>query len=662
VVETFDKVHFKLNTPGMGQNRKIGTTRVGGLVMTAFHMPPRWQNAFCYAVHILGLSAAFGAIFAMPAHAGGEVPTLAADIGASLLGAGALAVIFARIGIPSIAAFILAGVALGPLGLQAINDAGNIEAIAQIGFILLLFVIGLEIDVPRILASGRTLLLAGALQFPATLLFGILVTKLMMWMGFGGLLTEAPLSPLYLGVAISISSSLLVVKLFQEHFQLDTRPGQISLIVLIFQDIWAIIVTLVQPSLDNPDILKILTSFLGIGILIVIAVVLSRLIANRAFSWIAKKPELVLLGAMSWCFAIMAIGNSFDLVTKAMGLDVTLAVGSGMAALIAGATIASSPYSVEIVTKVGLVKDFFVTLFFVGLGMSIPALTSWEVPLLAVLVAALALVARQLVFFPVFYFVGIDQRNAQVSSVQLAQISEFSLVIMFLGLELGHISQEFAAVIILAFVLTAILTTPLFENAYRIHEKLQGPLARLGFKEPEDDGADDEHEVVLGVLGVHRDASSFLAEIERHRPDLLKHTTVVDFNVALHDSLRDLGVHVVYGDISNEEALQHAGIDRAKVVLCPISDDLLRGIDNAALVRLVRHINPDATIIANAIRLSGVEKIKAAGADVVYMPRMEAGKAIFEAFEHATEQNLDLFNAKQQDTFGDPANRKEVMD
>ncbi|MEM8538762.1 MAG: cation:proton antiporter, partial [Pseudomonadota bacterium] len=135
------------------------------------------------------------------AHAAGEVPTLAADIGASLLGAGAIAVIFTRLGIPSIAAFILAGVALGPLGLQAIIDPGNIEAIAQIGFILLLFVIGLEIDVPRILASGRTLLLAGALQFPMTLLFGIGVTKLMMMAGVGGVLTQAPLSPLYIGVA-----------------------------------------------------------------------------------------------------------------------------------------------------------------------------------------------------------------------------------------------------------------------------------------------------------------------------------------------------------------------------------------------------------------------------------------------------------------------------
>lgn len=611
----------------------------------------------------LGLCAVLLAILATPAHAAGELPTLAADIGASLLGAGLIAIVFARLGIPSIAAFILAGVALGPLGLQAINDAGNIEAIAQIGFILLLFVIGLEIDVPRILASGRTLLLAGILQFPMTMLFGIGVTKLLMWAGLGGILTEAPLSPLYIGVAVSLSSSLLVVKLFQEHFLLDTRPGQISLIVLIFQDIWAIIFTLIQPSMSEPDIMKILSSFLGIGLLIAIAVILSRLVANRAFGWIAKKPELVLLAAMAWCFAIMTVGANFDRVTEALGLDMSLAVGSGMAALIAGATIASSPFNIEIITKVGLVKDFFVTLFFVGLGMSIPALTSWEVPILAVVLALLALLARQLVFFPVFYLVGIDQRNAQVSSTKLAQMSEFTLVIVFIGLDLGHVSQEFAAIVILAFVLTAILTTPVFENAYAIYDRLKGTLARIGFKEPMTDEARDGHEIVVAILGVHRDASSFLAELHRHQPELLAHTTVVDFNVALHSEMKKMGVHVVYGDISNEETLLHAGIDRAKVVLCPVSDDLLRGIETADLVKMVRRVNPESKIIANAIHVSAVEAIKTAGADVVYMPRMEAAKAILDAVEHAYDaKDLEYFNKLQHDKFGDLEERREVLD
>jgi Kef-type K+ transport system membrane component KefB len=609
------------------------------------------------------ISLAIAALASSPAHAaGGAVPTLVAEIGASLLFAGGLAIVFARLGIPSIAAFILAGVALGPIGLQVITDPGNIEAIAQIGFVLLLFVIGLEIDMPRILASGRTLLLAGFLQFPLTLLFGMLFTKLLMLLGIGGLLTEAPLSPLYVGIAISVSSSLLVVKLFQEHFQLDTRPGQISLIILIFQDIWAIVVTLVQPSLGNPDVIAILSSFMGIGLLIIVAALLSRLIATRAFGWIAKKPELILLGAISWCFAIVALGTSFDGLTHMLGVDMKLAVGSGMAALIAGATIASSPYSVEIVTKVGLVKDFFVTLFFVGLGMSIPALTSWEVPLLALLVAFMALLARQFVFFPVFYFLGIDQRSAQVSSIQLAQISEFSLVIMFLGLELQHISQEFAAVVILAFVITAVLTTPLFENAYHIHDAIKGALHRLGFREPGGEEEESGHETILGMLGIHRDASSFLEELSRHQPELLKHTSIVDFNVALHPSIRALGAHVVYGDISNEEALLHAKIDRARIVLCSIPDNLLRGIDTAALVKLVRHVNPGATIIANAIHISDWQKLREAGADIVYLPHLEVAKTILDAFNHAYDQEIEIYEAQQIERFGTPESRHEIMD
>lgn len=612
----------------------------------------------------LGYLSALAAIaLASPAQAaGGEVPTLVQDIGASLLAAGGLAIVFARIGIPSIAAFILAGIALGPQGLYLITEPGNIEAIAQIGFVLLLFVIGLEINIPRILASGRTLLLAGVLQFPITLLFGMLITKLMLMAGVGGILAAYPLSPLYIGVAISVSSSLLVIKLFQEHFQLDTRPGQISLIILIFQDIWAIVVTLVQPSLASPNFMAILSSFVGIGLLIVVAGLLSRYVANRAFAWIAKQPEMILLGAMSWCFAIVAIGSTFDMLGGWLGVDAKLAVGSGMAALIAGATLASSPYSVEIVTKVGLVKDFFVTLFFVGLGISMPALTSLEVPLLAVLVAVLALVARQLVFFPLFYFIGIDQRNAQVSSIQLAQISEFSLVIVFLGLELGHIGTDFAAVIILAFVITAVTTTPMFENAYRVHSAIKGTLERLGFHEPEHTEEIDKEEVVLGILGIHRDASSFLADLARDRPDAIARTIVVDFNVAIHPAITELGAHVHYGDISNEEALIHAGMDRAKIVLCPITDDLLHGITTLDLVRLVRRINPKAVIIANAIRMSAREGLIDAGADIVYLPRLEVAKSLMEAFDHALESRMDHYTDQQHQSFGHVAERREVLD
>ncbi len=593
---------------------------------------------------------------------GGPAPSLVTDIGTSLLVAGLMSIIFARLKIPSIAAFILAGFILGPQLLHLVTDPTSIETIAQIGFVLLLFVIGLEINLRSLFSGGRNVLAVGLVQFPLTLLFGVMVAKLVILMGLGSAFGDHPLAPLYVGVAISGSSSLLVVKLFQEHFQLDTMPGRTSLTLLVFQDVWAIVATILQPSLASPDFGAIAYSFIGIGILIVIAVLLSQTLVNRAFTWIAKMPELILLGAMAWCFAMVAIGTNIDMATEIFGFNKHMAVSSGMAALIAGATIASSPYSTEIVTKVGLVKDFFITLFFVSLGLTLPAITSWAVPLGALGLGLLAILARQLVFFPLLYLVGVDQRNAEVTAVRLAQISEFGLVIAFLGQQLGHIDAQISSMIILGFVFTAVLTTPLFEKAYRIHEALKPILTRIGFKEPDEMVAEQSEELELAILGIHRDASSFLAELAQTHPHIIPKTMVVDFNVAIHDRIRDLGVKVKYGDISNEESLMHAGVNTARIVVCTISDDLLRGIKNRDLVRLVRHINPEATIIANAIQMQGWRDLKEAGADMVYMSRFEVAKALVRAVECAAGDRIDDFVDEQYASVAEPHLRREIMD
>jgi hypothetical protein len=187
--------------------------------------------------------------------AGGDMPSLVHDIGISLLAAGALGVIFTRLKIPSIAAFLLAGVIVGPLGLKQVTDPANVDTIAQLGFILLLFLIGLEIDLKKIMASGKPIIVSGLLQFPLTIVFGIAAVKVMLAFGIGGsLLADSPHAALYIGVIVACSSTLLVVKLFQEHFELDTVPGRLSLGILIFQDIWVIIAILIQPNLQNPDL------------------------------------------------------------------------------------------------------------------------------------------------------------------------------------------------------------------------------------------------------------------------------------------------------------------------------------------------------------------------------------------------------------------------
>ena len=595
--------------------------------------------------------------------AGGDMPSLVNDIGISLLAAGALGVIFTRLKIPSIAAFLLAGVIIGPIGLGLVTDPVNVDTIAQLGFILLLFLIGLEIDFKKILGSGKPIIVSGLLQYPLTILFGILAAKVMLLLGIGGeMLAESPYAALYVGVFLAGSSTLLVVKLFQENFELDTVPGRLSLGILIFQDIWVIIAVLIQPNLQNPEPGLIAMSFLGIILLSLFTVIVALSFVGRAFVWIAKTPEMTLLGALAWCFIVVFLGVNLDNIFMATyGRNYHMAVGPGMAALIAGASIANLPSSTEIITKVATVKDFFITLFFVALGISIPVPESAQVIILAVAIAALAILARQIIFFPLFYFTGVDQRNAEVSSIRLAQLSEFGLVVAFLGVKLGHLSPSLASSVIFAFVITALATPVMYGKAYEIHKWLSPLLEKCGFKAPPESEKEEDAGYQLALLGFHRDASSLLYNLAESDPELVKQTLVVDFNVALHPAIAATGAHVHYGDLANPETLHHVGLNEARVIVCTIPDDLLRGIDNKSLVHIVREMAPDAVIIANAIAIDEIHKVYEAGADYVYLNRFEAAWTLRRAIAAGLGQNIEAFRKKRQSRNHYKADRKEIL-
>lgn len=568
--------------------------------------------------------------------AAGGLPSLVRDIGLCILLAGVLAIVFTRLKIPEIAAFLLAGVLIGPVGAGMVTDPANIETIAKLGLILLLYLIGLEIDLRKLLGSGRVLLVSGLLQYPLCVLLGILLTRLLLWLGIGSAWLTGDYTPLYVGFVLAASSTLLVARLLQENFQMDTEAGRVALGLLIFQDVWAIVVIALQPNFTTPDPVPILMSFLGIALLALSAGLVAKYIIPVGFRWVARKPEVIFAASISWCFLVVLLGVSLDDLTGLLfGTDLHLAVGAEMGALIAGATIASLPYSMEIIGKVSIVRDFFVTLFFVGLGMSIPVPDGSEVLLLAALLATAAILARYLVFFPMLYFTGLDRRNAMISATRLAQVSEFSLVIGFLGVQMGHIPNGLNSTIIFAFVATALLTPTLFQRADALHTRLSGLLARLGFREPERPEAVEEAGYSLALLGFHRVASSLLHELRRHRPELLARTLVVDFNVRLHDRIAALGPEVRYGDLGNIETLAHAGVGRAGVIVSTVPDDVLKGTTNLQIVRMARKLNPSAVIIANAIELADSRALYEAGADFVFLQRVETAQAVARAIEQA---------------------------
>jgi Kef-type K+ transport system membrane component KefB len=619
---------------------------------------PYWHSAVgAFFLMVLPATAVAGSV---------DLPPLVHDIGLSLMLSAILVVVFHRLRLPSIAAFLAAGVIAGPLGLDVISQKENIDTIAQLGLVFLLFVIGLELDFRKLLSSSKPLILTGILQVPLSVIFGAAFGAVLVLTGLGAVFAEPGSTAylmLYLGIVMAISSTLLVVKLFQTSFKMDTRSGRISVGLLIFQDIWVVLIIAIQPSFADSGIAPIIASFLAVAVLILITVGLARYILPTAFNWIAKVPELIVVAAVGWCFAVVFLGANIDyLVALLTGYSaMPLTVGAGMSALIAGASIASFPYSTDLIGKVGLIKDFFVALFFVGLGLTIPMPEGPGIFLLVALIAVLVLLSRLVIFFPLLYWAGLDRRNAMVSSLRLAQISEFSLVICYAGLSLGHITAEFNSVIIFAFVLTALWTPLLFTHADTLYVRMEGLLDRLGFQNKNALTDPQKREYLVAVLGFHRLAASLMHELEQSNPEILQHMLVVDFNVHIHQQISTYGPVVQYGDLANSETLQHAGVDKSRVVLITLQDDMLIGTSNYKIIESVRKINPEAIIIAHATQYRDIKEMYKAGADYVYLTHVESARSLVSAISSALEGNLDLYRSEREAVDGALHERNEIV-
>jgi hypothetical protein len=269
--------------------------------------------------------------------------------------------------------------------------------------------------------------------------------------------------------------------------------------------------------------------------------------------------------------------------------------------------------------------------------------------------------ARLILFFPLLYFSGLDRRNAMVSSVRLAQISEFALIVVFLGVQEGHIGKDLSSAVILAFIVTALVTPILFRTAHGFHEAISGLLDRLGLRAPAPGDDMFEAGASLVLLGFHRFASSLLHDLSLMHPKLASRTLVVDFNVSLHNAIRNEGARVLYGNLANTETLHHAALDRAKVIVLTIPDEMLVGTNNRKLVRTARELSPDSAIITCATQLDEIDELYKAGADYVYVPRLEASKSLASAIGFALNGQIGEYREDEQVKTFPPSLRDEVF-
>ncbi len=280
------------------------------------------------------------------------------EIAICIVAAWLLAVLAQFLRQPLVLAYLVAGYVIGPQALSWVRDQQSIATISEMGLILLLFMIGLEIDLRKIVGAGRYILVTAASQILGGCLLGLVFFRALSSY-YGG----TGLEVVYLAVAATLSSTVILVKLLYDKRELDTAAGRLTVGVLVLQDLFAILFLALQPNLRTPALGVLALSLGKVGVIIAVAFPFSRFILPPLFNAVARLPELVQVGALAWCFLVA-------------GLASVLGLSREMGALIAGVALSTFPYTLDVVAKVTSLRDFFVTLFFVALGMEIPA-PSW---------------------------------------------------------------------------------------------------------------------------------------------------------------------------------------------------------------------------------------------------------------------------------------------
>ena len=575
-----------------------------------------------------------------------NVPTdLLSSIGICVGAAALIAAVTWRFRQPLIIAYLLTGVIIGPnIGLRFVTNRDSITTVAEIGLILLLFVIGLEIDLRKMAAGGTAVLLTGALQVPICVALG-----LAFFYGFGVQNTPHDYALLYLAACMSLSSTLVVVKILNDKYELDTLPGRITLGVLVIQDLWAVAMLAVQPNILNPNLLPLLGSLWRGAILVVGGFALSKYVLPHLFRMVAKAPELVLVSALGWCFFLAGAASLIGLSRE-------------MGALIAGVSLSTFPYNLDVAAKAVSIRDFFVTLFFVALGMqiTIPSLHVLEIALAA---SAFVIVSR-IVVVPILYALRLGLRTSIVPAINLAQVSEFSIVIASLGVTLGQIKQDVLTIVIVTFAVTSVVSTYMINFSHPIQRVLTNLFKALGLKDLDSDKIAEEtkarhHPVIL--LGFFRDTSSILYEFEhegeaREAQEFIEKILVIDYNPTVMHELRRRGIKCIYGDIAHSDTLRHAGIEHAELVVSSITDDVLRGTSNLRLMKTVHNHAPNAHVVLTTDHIPQALHFYEEGADFVFIPRLYSAaacarilrKGLAAGFEEVRSQAIEHLSRRQE--------------
>jgi len=516
--------------------------------------------------------------------------------------------LFHRAKIPAIIGFLLTGILAGPGVLQLVNDLHDIEVLAEIGVILLLFTIGIEFSLKKLIEIRQLFLLGGSLQ---VFLTGALA-MLIVWQ-FDFSVTEA----VFVGFLVSLSSTAIVLKLMQDKGEVVTLHGRIILGILIFQDIIIVPMILLTPLLAGgegsvgPELLTMLLKLAGVALFLI---VFSKWVIPWLLYHIAKTQsrELFLL-------TVIVLGFAVAFLTYSIGLS--LALG----AFIGGLIISESDYSEQAFGNIIPFRDVFTSFFFVSVGMLLDLNYIFAHPWLVLLVTLGVLFTKTFISGLVAFLLGYPFRTTVIVGLTLSQIGEFSFILSKIGIDHNIFSKDTYQLFLSVTVIT-IAVTPFIINAApgfaRLLLRLQLPKKlRCGLQnipELEETSSLKNHLIIVGygINGKNVARAAKYADIPH---------VIIELNPETVKTELDKGEIIFYGDSTQKEILEHAGIREALILVVTIPGPN----DARAITSLARSLNPNIHIIIRTRFIQDMQILYSLGADEVIPEEFETSIEIF---------------------------------
>ncbi|MEK6945564.1 MAG: cation:proton antiporter [Nanoarchaeota archaeon] len=501
---------------------------------------------------------------------------------------------------PLIIGYIFTGIIAGPYFLNLLEKESTIGVFAKMGVALLLFTVGLHLNPKVIKEIGKSSVILGVGQVIFTSAVGFLIAKAL---GFSSL------TSFYVSIALTFGSTIVVMKLLSDKGEISSVYGKISTGLLIIQDLIAAIILFTISSssgVDTTASLVFSTIIKGVIILGLLLLV-SIFVLPKITKFAAKSQEFLFIFSLTWAFAIASL---FQFI------DFSLEIG----ALLAGVALSVSPYSSEISSKLKPLRDFFIIIFFVIVGSQI-AISDVGSNIFSIIILSLfVLIVNPLIVMSLVGILGYTKRTGFMVGITVAQISEFSIIIVALGVTVGYLSSEILSIITMVGLITIAGSSYLItysDKIYPFFSRYLGVFERRNVKN-EKKKILDSYDTIL--FGYNRIGFSILKSFKA----VSNRYVVVDYDPEIVSNLKKFRIPVIYGDVYDSELLRELPLRKSKLIVSTIPSVEA----NLLLIKTVKEINPKAIVIVRAHHIDDAMNLYKEGADYVLTPHFLGGEYV----------------------------------